>query len=95
MCIKKNGVFWDITPRGSFKEPTFRGNLVPPSSGYLFVACSVSIYVKVVPISLILVTLMMEGLSSSETLVLTRAMRRNISERPFFIVTAVKTSIIT
>jgi hypothetical protein len=35
---------------------------------------------NVVPSSLILVTLMMEALSPSETSVLTRATRRNISE---------------
>jgi hypothetical protein len=40
--------------------------------------------------SLILVTLMMEALSSSEMSVLTKATRRNI-QTPFFIVTAVKT----
>jgi hypothetical protein len=38
---------------------------------------------KVVPSSLILVTMMMETISSSETSVLTRATRRNIPEEAF------------
>jgi hypothetical protein len=50
---------------------------------------------NVVPNSPILATLMMEALSYSETLVLTRATRRNIPEGGIFIVTAVKTSNIT
>jgi hypothetical protein len=50
---------------------------------------------SIVPGSAILVILMMEALSSSETLVLTRATLRNIQKMPFFIVTAVKTSNLT
>jgi hypothetical protein len=48
-----------------------------------------------VPRSPILVTLMKEALSSSETSVLTRATRRTSQKTPFFIVTAVETSNLT
>jgi hypothetical protein len=73
--IMKNGVFWDVTPRGSCKNRRFGGILVfLRSVHWLLVAASV------VPSSPILVTLMTEALDYSETSVLTRATRRNIPE---------------
>jgi hypothetical protein len=60
--VIQNGVFWDVTPCGSCNIDVRR----------LLVTASV------VPGSPILVTLMKEALSFSETSVLTRATRRNI-----------------
>jgi hypothetical protein len=54
------------------------GTLVVTSNGYTLRRLLVT--TNVVPISLILVTLMMEALSPSETSVLTRAIQRNIPE---------------
>jgi hypothetical protein len=70
----KSVVFWDVTPCSSCKKYTlFRSErrlLLTPN---------------VVPSSPILVTLVMEVLSSSETSVLTRDTRRNITEDNIFL----------
>jgi hypothetical protein len=89
----KNGFFWDVTPCGSCKNWCFggtqslhhqgdnnqwTGNLAV-TSNWRMVCASVVSY-SYVPSSPILVTLMMEALSSSVTSVFTRATRRNIPE---------------
>jgi hypothetical protein len=62
----KNGVFWDVTPCGSH---------------FVFLRSARRLLVTAnVPSSPIIVTLMMEALSSSETPFLTTATRRNIPE---------------
>jgi hypothetical protein len=63
----KNGFFWDVTLCGSRKNRRFGGTY-----RRLIVTASV------VPISQILLTLMKEALSSSETSVLTRSTRCTI-----------------
>jgi hypothetical protein len=72
----KNGVFWDVTPCGSCKTQRFGGThlVFLRSMRRLLVTASV------VPSSPILVALMKEALSSSETSVLTGATWRNIPE---------------
>jgi hypothetical protein len=70
----KNAVFWDVTPCGSCKNLRFGGTLV-----WLRRVRRLQVTANVLS-SPILVTLMMEALSSSETSVLTRATRRNNPE---------------
>jgi hypothetical protein len=65
----KNAVFWDVKPRGSFKNIVFLRSVL-----------RLSVTANVVPRSSILVTLMMEALRPSKTSVLTIATRRNIPE---------------
>jgi hypothetical protein len=74
-------------------KPTFRRNLTP----HFVFLCSVRRLpiTANVPSSPILVTMMKEALSSSETSVLTRAQGVTCQKMPFFIVTAVKTSNLT
>jgi hypothetical protein len=89
----KNGVFWDVTLCGSCKNRRYRGTWrihhQGERIGELGITLAVFVFLRSVrrllitgkvPSSPILVILMMEALSYSETSVLTRATRRNIAE---------------
>jgi hypothetical protein len=71
----KNVVFWDVTPFGSCKNRCFGRTLA-----FLHSVRQLLVTAIVVPSSLILVMLIMEALSSSETPVFATAIRRNIPE---------------
>jgi hypothetical protein len=81
----KNAVFWDVTLCGFCKNRCFGGawrRLHHQDDKNRRTRNNVGR--NVVPSSTILVALMMEALSSSETSVLTRATWRNISEDGIF-----------
>jgi hypothetical protein len=77
----KNGVLWDITPCGSCKNRLYEGL----SASFIRVTRiggpgTTLAVTSIVQSSPIIVTLMKEAQSPSETPVLTRATRRNIPE---------------
>jgi hypothetical protein len=78
----KNAVFLDVTPR---KNRSFRGmyrlyHQDDKNRRALRRMLRLLVALNAVPSSLILVTFIMEAISSSETSVLTRATRRSIKE---------------
>jgi hypothetical protein len=76
---RKNTVFWDVTPCGSLKNRRFGGTYrLHPQ--YIVSSVIRLLVTANVPSSPILLTLMMEAISSSETSVITRATRRHIPE---------------
>jgi hypothetical protein len=72
-----NVVFWNFMPCGSCKNRRFEGKYCLHPHGDRMLRLLLAANVRS---SLILVTLMIEALGSSETLVLTRATRRNVLE---------------
>jgi hypothetical protein len=92
----KNGVFWDFTPCGSYKNLRFggtyrlhhqgdknrraRNNVSSNSVVYLRRLRRLLVTANVIPSSPILVTLMIVAIRSSETSVITRVTRLNIPE---------------
>jgi hypothetical protein len=76
----KNGVFLNVTPGGCCKNRRFGETSVATYGFVLLRSVGQLVVTANVPSSPILVTLMMETLSSSEMSVLTRATQRNIPE---------------
>jgi hypothetical protein len=74
----KNSVFWDVTPEDLVRTDV--SEELSASLAFLRSLRRLLVTAKVVPNSLILVTLMKEALSFSKTSVLIRATRRNIPE---------------
>jgi hypothetical protein len=75
----KNAIFWDVMPCGSCNNQCYGGAYCLHAS-----MLPLPVTANIVPSSLILVTLMMEAIRSSETSVLTRATRHNIQKMAFF-----------
>jgi hypothetical protein len=76
----KNAVFWDVTLCSSCKNRRFGGTYGLHHQGDKNRWAGNNLTANVVSSTLILVTLMMEAIRSSKTLVLTRATWRNISK---------------
>jgi hypothetical protein len=87
----KNAAFWDVTPRDCFKNRRFRGT---HCLHHHFVATcfGLLVTVNVVPSSTILVTLIMEVIRSSETLVVTRTTWHITVQKTAFSITAIDSS---
>jgi hypothetical protein len=77
----KNAVFWDLTPRGAYKNRRFaRTCRHRQQGGKNLSMIRLLVTANFVPSSSIFVTLMMEEILFSEIYVLTRATRRNFPE---------------